>query len=115
MQWPQRSTTSCAFFSALTRASMCRQRAESLLENGRKIGAALSKRSCIKMKRHRFAEFPLPEIWVSRVQQDIPFATDCRRWDQQGYRLPGVDPFISKATHGFISGFVPVVGQSLLV
>src|SRR5215475_14570963 len=105
MQWPQRSTTSCAFFLC-TNQSLNVQAARRIAPGEwPQNRAPLSKHSCIKMKRHRFAEFDFPEIWVSRVQQDIPFATDCRLWDQQGYRLPGVNPFISKATQGFISGF----------
>ncbi|HEY2486293.1 MAG TPA: hypothetical protein VGI36_14170 [Candidatus Binataceae bacterium] len=52
---------------------------------------------------------------MNRVEEDIPFAANCRRWDQQGYRPPGAYPFISKVTRRFISRFAPVAWQSLLV
>jgi hypothetical protein len=79
------------------------------------IGPLLSEHSCIKMERYRFAEFDFLEIQVNRVEEDIPFAANCRRWDQQGYCLPGTYPFISKVTQRFISRFGPVAWQSLLV
>ena len=88
--------------------------AQPFLENGGNR-PLLPEHSRIKMKRHGSAEFDFSEIWVSRVQEDIPFAADCRRRDQQSYRVTGAYPFISEATQRFLSLFVPVGWQSLLV
>ena len=67
------------------------------------------------MKSLGFPEFDFLEVHASKVQEHIPLAADCRRWDQEGSGLPGANPFISEATQRFIARFVLVGWQSLLV
>jgi hypothetical protein len=55
------------------------------------------------------------KVWVSRIQQDIPFITDGSRWDQQSDRLSATNPLISEATQRFIPRFVPLGGKSFRV
>src|SRR5215469_12520788 len=53
------------------------------------IQPPLSEHSSIETKGHKASEFDLLEILVSRVQEDSPFAGDCRRGEQQSDGPPG--------------------------
>jgi len=50
---------------------------------------------------------------MSKVEKDIPLATDGGRWHKQCGRSPGLDPLVSEAAQGFVSRRVPVCRQEL--
>jgi len=55
----------------------------------------------------------LEKVRVSRVQQDIPLATNGSRRDQQSRPVPGTNALISEATQRFIPRSVPIDGKCL--
>src|SRR5689334_8890839 len=73
----------------------------------------LSEHPHVKLKPLRPQELDFTKVRMSRIQQDIPVATDGCRWDQQGHRLSGTNPFVSETSQRFISGLVPVRRERL--
>ena len=70
--------------------------------------SGLAEHPRVKPKPHGFPEFDATEMTLSGVQQDIPFAADCRRGHEQGDGPSSSNPFVPKPAQSFVSRFVPI-------
>lgn len=57
----------------------------------------LSKHPHVEVERFGFAEFDFGEIGMGRVQQNVPFAGNRGRGNQQRFSFFGADPFVAEA------------------
>src|SRR5215467_11348545 len=71
--------------------------------------------SCVEFKWPRVLEFDLAKLSMGRIEQEIPFALDCCRWDKQNCCLSVLNPFIPEMTKRFVPRFVPIYRKNCRV